>query len=280
MGSVNSLLRDRSGNYALYTALVMLPLTGAAGLAIDYISLSSDQKNLQNAVDSAVLAVVADGDKLNSAQTEQVARQYLESNFDGEIKSLSLVREGTRATLSAVIDSQLTFNSLFGEKSRPVSARASADMSVTNYEIGLVLDTTGSMEGAKLASMKTAATAMIDDMSLSKSSAGTLKFALVPFSSFVNVGPQFGPQFDDTGKQIKAAANWLDIYALSPIPQNDLDKFVNRFILYKNMKLTWPGCVETRQPDAKGRLRCRGYRSVPIEARDPVRAVLQPGRTG
>lgn len=125
-------------------------------------------------------------------------------------------------------------------------------MGVQNYEIGLVLDTTGSMEGAKLEAMKTAATAMIDDMSTAMKGAGSLKFALVPFSSFVNVGPQYGPQFDEKGKLVKPAASWLDVYAQSPIPQNDLDKFVNRFVLYKNMGLAWPGCVETRHADAKG----------------------------
>lgn len=37
---LRSLLRDRSGNFAILTALLMVPLMGALGLAVDYARVS------------------------------------------------------------------------------------------------------------------------------------------------------------------------------------------------------------------------------------------------
>lgn len=88
-----SFRNDRSGNFALYTAIAILPILGAAGLSVDYYALSEDQKSLQSAIDAAVLAVAAEGDKLDDAQAGQVARQYVESNF-GAVENLALKREG------------------------------------------------------------------------------------------------------------------------------------------------------------------------------------------
>ena len=100
-------------------------------------------------------------------------------------------------------------------------AVASADIAYMSYEIGLVLDTTGSMSGGKLAAMKDAVTGLIDTMSAQVSDKDKLKFGLVPFSTFVNVGPGFGrsstrPASRSTG----TGAAWLDLEGGSSIPQH------------------------------------------------------------
>ena len=102
----------------------------------------------------------------------------------------------------------------------PVTAAAAADVAYGRYEVALVLDTTGSMAGGKLAAMKDAVEGLIDSMSSQVKGKDRLKFALVPFSTFVNVGPQFGPEFKKNGKQKKGTgAPWLDLEGASPIPQ-------------------------------------------------------------
>ena len=83
---------------------------------------------------------------------------------------------------------------------------------IRSYEIALVLDTTGSMKGGKLASMKDAVLGLIGSMSVQVNDTDKLKFAVVPFSAFVNVGPNYGPSFDKKGKQIAGTgASWLDL---------------------------------------------------------------------
>src|SRR5690606_29238868 len=141
---------------------------------------------------------------------------------------------------------------LFGYDKATVGASSTADMAFASYEIALVLDTTGSMEGGKLAAMKDAVIGLIDDLSARVDDKERLKFALVPFATFVNVGPQFGPEFDEKGRMIKGTgAQWLDLEGKSPIPELELGKNVSRFEVAHHLRQDWKGCVETRMP-AKG----------------------------
>lgn len=243
-------LTDRSGNFAIMAALATLPALAAAGLAVDYYSMTEHQKRLQNAVDAAVLAVTAAGPSISTSQANDIVQQYLASNFGADAK-VKLKRDGTTVELYAEATSPMYVTGIFGTTERPIGALATATQQESNYEIGLVLDTTGSMAGAKMTALKDAATALVDDMSTSVKGSGKLRFALVPFSTFVNVGPQYGPQYNDYGLQTQAGAKWLDIYAQSPIPQSDADTKINRFALMKRMGIQWSGCVESRYADTK-----------------------------
>lgn len=74
--------RCRRGNFAFYTALIAIPLLAAAGLAVDYSRLLSDNRNLQQAVDSAALAAVSARD-VSDKQRNKIAAEFLQSNFEG-----------------------------------------------------------------------------------------------------------------------------------------------------------------------------------------------------
>ena len=52
--------REKSGNFGILTALLMVPLCGAAGVALDITRGMSVKADLQQAADSAALAAVAD----------------------------------------------------------------------------------------------------------------------------------------------------------------------------------------------------------------------------
>jgi len=79
-----------------------------------------------------------------------------------------------------------------------------------------------------------------------------LKFAMVPFATFVNVGPQYGPTFNKKGKMVKGSgAAWLDLKGKADIPQLELKKNVSRFQVFHHLGEQWKGCVETRMPTKK-----------------------------
>ena len=65
-------------------------------------------------------------------------------------------RTAPSSTSAPQTNAGLAFGSLFGYQNWPIQAAASADIAYSSYEIALVLDTTGSMKGGKLASMKDA----------------------------------------------------------------------------------------------------------------------------
>jgi Flp pilus assembly protein TadG len=245
---IDRFVRDRRGNYAMMTAFLILPLVLGTGTALDYANLSRKQKELQSAVDAAVLAITREGAEITDKQAEDIAWQFLGGNVSLDIDSLKVKRTGTKVQLEVKSDALLAFGGVLGYDRWPLHAKAGADIAYVKYEIGLVLDTTGSMgQGGKLQSMKDAVTGMIDSMSAQMKDKEDLKYAIVPFSNFVNVGANYGPEFKKNGK-IKpgTGADWLDLKGDADIPQLELKTGLSRFELLHHLKQDWTGCVETR----------------------------------
>lgn len=239
---------DRAGNFALITAILTMPLLLGVGMALDYSTVSRTRVDLQNTFDAAVLAIAREGKDVSDDKANEIAALFVAQNSKLGVSNLRVIHNGTAFTVQGVADAPIAFGGLFGYSGWPVAAASSADIAYASYEVGLVLDTTGSMAGGKLAAMKDAVNDLIDNMSTQVHDTAKLKFALVPFSSFVNVGPGFGPSFDGNGKQVAGSgAAWLDLKGANPIPQSELGTGASRFQLNANMGQTWSGCVETRQ---------------------------------
>ena len=247
-----NIFRDRGGNFAILTSLAAGPLVLGAGMAIDLSTINARQSELQQAIDSAVLAVAREGKDISDNQAREIAKQFLAGNIEAKLTDIDVKRTGSKVEVVANTKARMAFGSLFGYADWPVSANATADLAFTAYEIALVLDTTGSMYGGKLASMKDAVLGLIDTMSAQITDDQKLKFAMVPFSTFVNVGPQYGPKFDGKGRIIKGTgAEWLDLKGKSDVPQLELPQNLSRFEVMHHLKQEWKGCVETRMPTKK-----------------------------
>ena len=159
--------------------------------------------------------------------------------------AVAVKRDGMSAAVELTASIQTAFMHLFGHKTMNVTRVAEATVAEFKYEIALSLDTTGSMEGTKLSSMKTAAAMLITDLDAQVDKAENLKFSLVPFATFVNVGPGFGPEISG-GSVTRQPAPWLDSLGQSPISQSDLATGVSRFALFSHLGHAWKGCVESR----------------------------------
>ncbi len=249
IGLLKSFLQDRDGNYAMMLGVLIVPLVGAVGLTVDYTNAMNVRSSLQNAADSAVLSLArAHYGTLSEADAYQIATDMLDVNFVDSYKNLTVDRDGNewRLSVTAVADNPFAMFKAGNTIEMEIESRAAfSDMS---YEIALVLDTTGSMEGAKLANLKSAATTMVQTMTRDLTDTSKIKFSLVPFSTFVNVGPQHAPTFNANGTLQTAGASWLDTWGRNPVANGDLPTGVSRFQLYHLMGKTWPGCVETRDP--------------------------------
>ncbi|MHA6686648.1 TadE/TadG family type IV pilus assembly protein [Mesorhizobium sp. A556] len=246
-------LRDQRGNFALITAFLAVPLLMTVGMSVDYSTILRTRSNLQNTLDAAVLAVAREGKDVSDARAREIAELFVAQNFAGEVSDLKVTHVGTSFSVDGRTKADIAFGHLLGYDGWTVAAASSADIAYSTYEVGLVLDTTGSMAGGKLTAMKDAVTGLIDDMSSQVQDKDKLKFALVPFSSFVNVGPGLGPSFDTDGKQVQSTgAAWLDLKGANPISQSELSVGASRFQLYKNLARKWSGCVETREAGGQG----------------------------
>ena len=239
-------LADRSGNFAMLMALMTIPVIGGLGLAIDYSNASRLKSDFQQALDSAAVAIAREGKTVTNDEARDIAIAFLGENFEEGYTNLTITNDNGLVTVDADTVYDTTFARIFGYNHIPIDGSSQAATDYQTNEIALVLDTTGSMAGGKLASLKDAVKGMIDDMAALNSIPDGLKFALVPFSDFVNVGPQFGPSFNAQGIQNSDGASWLDLNGDTLVPQLELVTGLSRFQLIKHLGATWPGCVESR----------------------------------
>jgi Flp pilus assembly protein TadG len=249
---IRQFVSDRRGNFALISAVLAVPLILVAGVALDVANITRTKTELQNALDAAVLAIAREGKQVDDKQAVAIANTFLENNYGIRYADLKVVRDGTMVKLDASAKADMAFGGLFGYDDWKVATSSTADIAYMNYEIALSLDTTGSMAGGKLASLKDAVIGMVDAMSVQVGDPKKLKFAMVPFATFVNVGPQYGPAFKSNGKiQKNTGASWLDLKGDVEVPQLELKKGVSRFEVFHNLGEEWKGCVETRMPTSK-----------------------------
>ena len=177
-----------------------------------------------------------EGKDVSDNKAKAIAHRFLQWQFRSQPDQAQVVKNGTRIQRQGRDQCRPRLRLAVWIRDWPVTAAATADIAYSSYEIALVLDTTGSMKGGKLASMKDAVLGLIGTMSVQVTDTDKLKFAVVPFAAFVNVGPNYGPSFDDEGKQIAGTgASWLDLRANRRCRRRSSDAGASRFQLYTNL---------------------------------------------
>lgn len=194
------------GNVALMFALVMLPVFGIVGLAVDYSYASSVKTALQNSIDSAGLMVSrdADGSNLSEAELNRRAQAYFDGLFNADPSGVSRDAAvsatplklnitsdpiaGFKVKIEAAAVVQTQFLRIIGFPTIPIGISTTTNWGSTRMRVALALDVTGSMDGEKLKSMKQAANGLVDILLTNAKSSEDIYVSIVPFAAFVNVG--------------------------------------------------------------------------------------------
>jgi Flp pilus assembly protein TadG len=156
------LWRQRGGNIAVITALVMIPLTFALGMAFDFTLAQSRKDQIDGMADVAALGSVTPSMMTGSAANSKTQATGL---FGGQIATVSgvtysptnltvtsndttILSKVTRTvTVTYSAGSQNVFASLLGMNTFPISGTSTATSSVSpNIDFYLLLDTSPSME--------------------------------------------------------------------------------------------------------------------------------------
>ena len=235
---------DRRGNVAIMFGFMAIPTIALAGAAIDFSNGLRMKAKMQASIDAAALATAryaSDGDRSES-EISDYANKFFEANFNK-------TEFGTPPTLVAKVnkvDGELTISAnattktyiiqLVGIPQMGVGVFSSVKFANRTVDVALVLDNSGSMgDENRLVDVKDAAKkfakALFGDTT---SSHPNLQIGIVPFNHTVNVGSGY------------ATASWMDTGAVSPIHSEIFSTPANRFTLYNQMQITWPGCVEVR----------------------------------
>lgn len=251
--------QSKSGNFALMFAILLPVLLASVGLALDVANLMKAKSDLQNALDSAVLAASRLSDQTGSRTDvfdaffkTNVANKPALVNATAELKVDQRVNQ-IKTTGTADADVVLNFGFIFGQSAR-VSAVASAFESTARLEVALVLDNTGSMGAANMKALIDGSKDVIKALQKVKTDRPEREIlaALVPFVTAVNI--QSAKGFD---------MSWIDT-RLS-VPKDDPssngknfeyikvageERRIGHWALFNKLRAkggpSWKGCVEAR----------------------------------
>lgn len=199
------MLRDERGNIALMTALLAVPVIGLMGAAVDFARYTSLRMEMESAVQASVLAAAS---LSQSGNTDTVVAEFLDQikdspyvdDIDFEVTRNERYLTSRQISVRASGKIDTLFLRIFDIDELSVVSEASAQQSVDNLEVALVLDVSGSMGGSKIRDLRDAASNFVDEI-FDASDPDTVSMSVVPFAASVNIAPIF----DDYAYDIDSA---------------------------------------------------------------------------
>jgi len=181
--------KAKGGNIALSAALLLPPLVGGVGLAVDYFRLTNAHSALQHSTDAAVLAAArtpgSDGDRRQVFRTMLTANSS--SDFTVSKLNLDITEAANEVELTGTATADVNLFFLHQLRSRSVSVKASTSQATKNIAVSLVLDNTGSMEQGGIDALKKASHALVNALETSANERTDIAVSLVPFVTAVNI---------------------------------------------------------------------------------------------
>ena len=178
--------------------LAVFILLAITGIAIDSSRINRLNMRTTTALDAAALATaktlrLADA---SNAELNAIAEAYFDSNlraqnqFEGRTENFAVTidREQSRIAISVDIVLPTTIGRVFNVNEHRNTLSAQAIYSARDIELGMMLDVSGSMAGAKVQELRDAAKDLVEIV-LNESQGPTKnRIGIAPYSSAVNAG--------------------------------------------------------------------------------------------
>ena len=205
--TLSRLASDHRGNVIMMAALVAVPLMTVAGFAVDYQLVTTKKTQVQFALDSAVIAGARE---LQAGRSETEITQRIQSYIDALAASngnnLSCLPasvsfgQGTQDITADVDCSQPTTISVtFGINHLDFHVSSTSTYGIGKLDVAFVFDSSGSMAGSKLDSLKSAATLAIAELIPDGSNSnGDVRIAMTAYNHMVNAGTYFPDVVEST----------------------------------------------------------------------------------
>ena len=246
---LRALRRNDDGSMIIFSLFVMMIMLVLGGLGVDMMRVEAKRNRLQSTLDRAVLAA-ADLQQLRDP--EAVVRDYFtKAGLIDSLDSVEVVRTLNSRTVraSALLPVTTTFLRMAGITQLSAPAVGAATESVSDIEIGLVLDVSGSMgRNNKLTRLKVAGTEFIDTM-FASAAAENLSISIVPYATQVNLGRDLGEEYGLGGSHdysyctdLPTTAYQTTVQGQSGLVQAGHFDVNNNTGSYGNMRLRTPNC--------------------------------------
>jgi Flp pilus assembly protein TadG len=207
---LGQMIRREDGNVATFCVLLFSLMVMVGGLAVDLMRFEHTRTGLQQTLDRCTLAAAALRQTLDP---NTVCRDFVEkAGLTGYLQNVTVTEsDGARSVQATALGLQDNiFAPMIGYETFPIPAVSAANQSITDIEIILVLDVSGSMSGAKIANLKTAATAFVDTVTANNQDE-RVSIAIVPYNAQVNMPDYLIAKYNAVGLATVPNANCLEI---------------------------------------------------------------------
>lgn len=209
-----SFLRDEDGTVLFFAVCMILVMLMLGGMGVDIMRFETTRTELQQTLDRSTLAAASMTQELEP--DEVVIDYFTKAGLGDKLTNVEVndglnfrtVRAEARAATNPI------FLRLYSQRAvTDIEARALsiAEQRVTNVEIVLVLDVSGSMAGSKLANLKNAAKEFVDTV-LDSDEENRISMAIVPYNGQVNLPQDMQELFTNrVGDHNVANVNCFDL---------------------------------------------------------------------
>ena len=202
--------RAEDGTMLVFGLMLFVVMLMAGGLAVDVMRHEAERTRVQNTADRAALAAAALRQEL---EPEDVVRDYFEregltGNLDGITVDAGLNFRNVGVTTRVSVGTY--FMKLVGVDRLQSQSRSAAEERITNVEIVLVLDVTGSMgSNRRLENLKDAADEFVREI-LEDDQDDRISVGIVPYNAQVNLGRTLFDQYNVTHRHGAANSYCVD----------------------------------------------------------------------
>lgn len=184
----------QGGNIIIPFALLLIPIMGAVGAAVDYSRASSDRASMQAAVDAAALLLSKNVATLGSSQIGPAATNYFKANFNRTdvlnvaVTPVYSTSGGSQIVVTATGTVPTTFMKVLGFSTVDISASSTVKWGNSRLRVALVLDNTGSMATSnKMTALKNATNNLLTQLKTAAVNNGDVYVSIIPFAKDVAV---------------------------------------------------------------------------------------------
>lgn len=214
--------KSEDGSLTIFALFLFVLMVMMAGVAVDVMRYETTRTQLSNTLDRCILMAASLEQRLDPQDVVEdcVGKAGLADSLQGVTVVQGMNSRDVKAT--AVADSKPMFLHMIGIENFDAKATSAATQKITNVEIVLALDVSGSMSGAKINNLRIAAANFVDTM-MNNDPEHRVSIAIVPYNAQVNLGPTLRSKFNATHVHNVANVNCLElpasVYSAAGIPR-------------------------------------------------------------
>lgn len=208
--TVGRFWREEDGTLMLFGVLLFMLMLTFGGIAVDVMRYEQRRTALQQTIDRSVLAAASLSQERNP--TGVVNDYFSKAGLSPFLRTVTVTEGLNFRNVNATAEAELPtfFMGMLGYSELDVPAESTAEQRINNVEIAMVLDVSGSMGGAKIANLKTAAMEFVDTVK-NNDADNRISITLVPYNAQVNLPRQLREKYNATNVHDVTDINCLEI---------------------------------------------------------------------